>query len=102
MITSTQLPSCAVPSLIAGMAVIADGYVNVMSCSKKTLYKEGKMQAVVDYRIYGDRNNYRGDPHITVPVTTTPQEAKPITPSPDQFVAKPFQIDFIMRRTGDV
>jgi hypothetical protein len=97
MITSMLTPflPCAVlPYLIAGMAVIADGYVQVISCSKKTPYKEGKMQAVVDYRTYD--NNYRG------PESERDHgDAKPIKPSPDQFIAKPYTMDFILRKTGD-
>jgi len=81
------------PEYWKGMAVIADGYVQVMSCSKKTLYKEGKMQAVVDYRIYGDK--YRA------PEGDRDDDRKPIKPNPDQFIAKPYTMDFILRKTGD-
>jgi hypothetical protein len=90
--TSTQsFPSCAAAIATAGKAIIADGYVNLMSCSKKTVYKEGKMQAVIDYYIYDDdrRSQNGGD------------KPKPIKPSPDQFIAKPYQMDLILRKTGD-
>jgi len=75
------------PEYWKGTAIIADGYVNVMSCSKKVVYKEGKMQAVVDYEIDDDGERK--------------EKARPIKPSPDQFVAKPYQWDFILRKTGD-
>jgi hypothetical protein len=72
---------CLCSPSTAGMAVVFDGYVQVMSCSKKTVYKEGKMQAIVDYKIYDDD--------------------KTITPSEDQFIAKPYTMDLILRKAND-
>jgi hypothetical protein len=74
------LPACL---STAGRARIFTGYVQVVSCSKKVTYKEGKMQAVGNYDIY------------------QPATATPIKPSPDQFIAKPYTMDFILRKSGD-
>ena len=77
----------------AGAAYVYDGFVQVQSCSKKVVYKEGKMQAVGSYEIYpGPDSPVAGSP---------PLPPTPITPSPDQFIAKPYTMDFILRKTGD-
>jgi hypothetical protein len=67
--------------MVIGAAIILDGHVQVMSCSKNVAYKEGKMQAVYDYQ--------------PSQVVTTP-----IKPSPKQFIAKPYTMDFDLRKTG--
>jgi hypothetical protein len=67
----------------AGSATVLDGHVQVISCSKKVAYKEGKMQVIPFYDIYDKAT------------------AQPIKPSPEQFIAKPYTMDFILRKAND-
>jgi hypothetical protein len=63
------------------------------------VYKEGKMQAVGSYYIYPGADSKRQPPGLVI--GSPPIPPTPIIPSPDQFIAKPYTMDFILRKTGD-